>query len=252
MAGRGAESGGTGKGAKPAGAGAAKRSGKAARGGGRPPAKQAAGGGAKAPLEAPGRHPEQEVFTLTTLEQVKTLSDPLRIRILESLCVERTTKQVADLLGERPTKLYHHVDSLMRAGLIHLTRTRQNRGTVEKYYQSVARMFRTDPRLFAAAPGEGKSDALRKMLAAVFENTAVEMLQLLSSAEGADAIQEEGILSYLEVQASEKAILAMRAKMDKLIKEAAAETTSAGGKQERRRYRLTLAFFPLDRTPGAK
>ena len=90
------------------------------------------------------RLPQREIYTLKDLDQVKVLADPLRIRILEALLEERTTKQVADLLGEKPTKLYHHVDALEKVGLIALSRTRQNRGTVEKYYLAVARTFRAD------------------------------------------------------------------------------------------------------------
>ena len=63
-------------------------------------------------------------------------------RLLEALVLEpRTTKQVAEALGEKPTKLYHHVDALEKVGLIRLIRTQRNRGTLEKYYQSVARSF---------------------------------------------------------------------------------------------------------------
>ena len=84
------------------------------------------------PGAGPNR-PTREVMILTELDQIKVLADPLRIRILEELGQERTTKQVADLIGEKPTKLYHHVEALERVGLIQLTRTRQNRGTLEKY-----------------------------------------------------------------------------------------------------------------------
>ena len=56
----------------------------------------------KAPPQGP-RLPQQEAYTLETLEQIKVLADPLRIRILEAFGEERTTKQVADLLGEKPT-----------------------------------------------------------------------------------------------------------------------------------------------------
>src|SRR5688572_15754608 len=96
-----------------------------------------------------GRIPQDETYTLSDLEQVKVLADPLRIRILEALCQqERTTKQVAQILGEKPTKLYHHVEALERVGLIRLSRTQQNRGTTEKYYLAIARTFRADSRVF--------------------------------------------------------------------------------------------------------
>jgi DNA-binding transcriptional ArsR family regulator len=196
--------------------------------------------------------PEQEIYTLTDLEQVKTLSDPLRLRVLQALCVvERTTKQVAGILGEKPTKLYHHVDALERVGLVRLTRTRQNRGTIEKYYQSVARMFRTDPRLFEVAAPDEKARALSKMLSTVFDNTSLEMQHLMSLESGPRQLEEQGILSYAEVRASEERIRAVRETFEKLIKEMGetGKKTATGEKKtagKKRRYRLTLAFFPID------
>jgi predicted ArsR family transcriptional regulator len=62
-----------------------------------------------------------------------------------------TAKQVAGRLGEKPTRLYHHVEILEKAGLIKLMATRPNRGTVEKYYQTVAKKFAVDHRLLAVS-----------------------------------------------------------------------------------------------------
>ena len=131
-----------------------------------------------------------ESLTLTDLDQVKVLADPLRLRILEELCKEaRTTKQVAQILGEKPTKLYHHVDALERVGLIRLTRTRQNRGTVEKYYLAVARAFRADSRIFTGTPAEG--DTATAMISTVFDRTADEMRGLVARGSGREGIEEQ-------------------------------------------------------------
>ena len=97
--------------------------------------------------------PEQSaVYKITSLEQIKVVADPLRLRILECFSrEEQTTKQVAQKIGEKPTRLYHHVELLERVGLIRRTRTRQNRGTLEKYYLAVARCFEAGPGLFSGA-----------------------------------------------------------------------------------------------------
>ena len=77
-------------------------------------------------METPKQDP---LYILRDLEQVKVIADPLRVRILDCFASEpRTTKQVAELIDEKPTRLYHHVDALERVGLIRLTQTRQNRG----------------------------------------------------------------------------------------------------------------------------
>ena len=71
-----------------------------------------------------------DVYTISSLDQVKVVADPLRVRILETIVLEpRTTKQIAEILGEKPTRLYHHVDALAEAGLIRLVDTRPVRGT---------------------------------------------------------------------------------------------------------------------------
>ena len=120
-----------------------------------------------------------EVYTMTDLEQVKVLADPLRLRILENLCDgPRTTKQVAELLGEKPTRLYHHVDALERVGLIRLSETRQVRGTVEKYYKAVARLIHADPSVFSGTKGEQR-DTMVEVVSTFFERTALELGSLV-------------------------------------------------------------------------
>ena len=55
--------------------------------------------------------------------------------------VAASAERVAEIIGEKPTKLYHHMDKLQKVGLIRLTHTRQNRGATEKYYETIARQF---------------------------------------------------------------------------------------------------------------
>jgi DNA-binding transcriptional ArsR family regulator len=195
------------------------------------------------------RGPRQAAsLTLSDVHQVKVLAAPLRIRILEELCAEeRTTKQVAQRLGEKPTKLYHHVQALERAGLIRLVRTRPNRGTTEKYYQAVARQFRADSRVFSAAQVglEAEGDALQAMIATVFDRTADEMRGLVAQSRGREGIEEQGVLSYLEVQTDARHARQLQARLMKLV-ESLEEGGASTAQRGVRKYRLTLAFYPLD------
>ena len=196
------------------------------------------------------RRPQPETYTLKNLDQIKVLADPLRIRILEAFCQERTTKQVAELLGEKPTRLYHHVDALERVGLIALSRTRQNRGTVEKYYLAVARTFRADSRVFHPnVKGKSEKNALRQMMATIFDTTAAELASLVDQGEDATkkGLEEEGIVSFLEIHASRAQLMELRGKLQRIVQSLAADAedrAESGGDQGR--YRLTLAYYPLD------
>src|SRR3954469_553299 len=89
-----------------------------------------------------------------SVAEMRALAHPLRLRILELFAeAPRTTKQVADMLGQPPTRLYHHVAALERAGLLVLKETRPNRGVVEKWYEAVARQMEA-PRSRATAGGK--------------------------------------------------------------------------------------------------
>jgi len=89
---------------------------------------------------------------ITDIEQVKLLASDLRLRILgEFADAELTAKQVAERLGEPPTKLYRHVDALAQHGLIVPTRSEQKRGTTQKFYRAIARRFRVDENCFAGS-----------------------------------------------------------------------------------------------------
>lgn len=207
-------------------------------------------------------HPEfdpswepEDMYTMTSLEQVKVVADPLRVSILEALCLEaRTTKQLAEILGEKPTRLYHHVDALAEAGLIRLVDTRQVRGTVEKYFRAVGRAFRADPGIFRQA---GESDeqtvALADVATTMLERTTEEVRNLILS--GHDLTSgEEGILSYVEIRGSENEIREINDRLLKFLKDLEDNCCTGEPTEGDRRYRLSLAWFPLDRTtedPGA-
>ena len=196
---------------------------------------------------AKARLPAKDVHRLTTLAQMKVLADPRRIRILELLGEERTTKQVAEILGEPPTRLYHHVATLERVGLVRLARTKPSRGALEKYYVAVAKAFSADPRMFTSRHAPQAREAARNVATQFLDRTADEMRALLEKeeGEGSGVLKHEGILSYLEVRGSPRELKALRAKISKLIEDI---TTGKGDTRDAvRPYRLTIAFFPLPR-----
>jgi len=187
------------------------------------------------------------VKVLTELEQIRVLADPLRVSILEIMArEEHTTKQVAQLLGEKPTKLYHHVEALERVGLIRMARTRQNRGTLEKYYVGVARRFEASSSLFSdAAEGEGNEAELPQMISMLLEKTGDELRRLAASGAEEDAA-DEAMLGLVEIHADQPEIDRIRRRVRRLLGDLQCGDEEVANERERR-YRLMLAFFPLDR-----
>lgn len=94
-----------------------------------------------------------EMFTLDSIEQLRVIADPLRIRILDTLVARAlTVTQLGKQLGESPAKLHYHVRELERVGMVRQVATRDKEGILEKYYRAVARSYSTPPNLLQSVP----------------------------------------------------------------------------------------------------
>lgn len=115
-----------------------------------------------------------ESLTITRPEQLKAITDPQRIRIIELLGREAmTVKQVATRLDLPPTRLYYHVQALEKMGLVQLVDTRVKSGIIEKYYRTTALNITIDHQLLNAA--NDAEAALPNFLSALFDSTIQEI-----------------------------------------------------------------------------
>lgn len=124
----------------------------------------------------PERGEPQEFYVVRDLDQARVLLDPLRLKLLRAFVSSpKTTKQVSEELGEKPTRLYRHVDSLLDSGLLVVKDERRKRGTVERYLQAISRRFAVDPALFAPE----SPDAGWEVFKSIFETTRREAAQVV-------------------------------------------------------------------------
>jgi DNA-binding transcriptional ArsR family regulator len=159
-------------------------------------------GEATEPATRAGRQPAAEAQApererlVSDVETLKALSDPLRLRILETM-VARTdapwsVKELATALAVPQTRLYHHVDLLLERDLIRLASQRVVSGIIESRYQVSALSFRLDRRLLANGPSLG--EAGRELLHTVFDSArdqvATALHAWLLAHPGADPLAE--------------------------------------------------------------
>ena len=79
-----------------------------------------------------------EVLELKTPEEIKIYSDPYRLKIFYTFNRfgrPATSKEVADAMGEVPSKVYYHVKKLESIKLLKIVETREINGIVAKYYE---------------------------------------------------------------------------------------------------------------------
>lgn len=107
----------------------------------------------------------KDVQKIEELEQLRLLSDPLKLSLLQVFGEEEATvATAAEVLGEPQTKLYRHVDALLDAGLIEVTRERPKRGTVERWFRTAARRFEVADELLATDNPAEEERAVRDVL----------------------------------------------------------------------------------------
>lgn len=98
------------------------------------------------PENIPVAMPELPVYiVISTIQQLKAISDPVRSRILGIIQNQpATAKQIADTLKASPGAIGHHMHVLESAGLAQVVARRLVRGIVANYYTRTARIFKYD------------------------------------------------------------------------------------------------------------
>ncbi len=182
----------------------------------------------------------KNTFKINNLTQVRLLSDPLKLRLLQAFAERaKTTKQVAAEIGEGVTKLYRHVDALQAAGLLVIVDEKQKRGTVERTFRAVASRFEANPTLFAHGPGNDGNSSIRELLHAGED----EIMKALASA--ADRGHQKPIIIRMRGTATPTRIAALRQSLASWIE--SAQDNEKSGDEMTEAFGALLAFYPIDK-----
>ncbi len=149
-------------------------------------------------------------ITITDEADIKLLSDPYRIRILDtfkSFGRPATVKQVADRLGDTAAKVTFHVRKLIGLGLLTLDHTEMINGIVAKFYVLAYDTIHVEPK-----------DASRTVEFRPILDTLLRMLQQdLRNLSGSQA--EHSLLSHETVYLTDEQALAYREAMVALVQD---------------------------------
>lgn len=87
------------------------------------------------------RHEKNSPMKIT-LEQQKTISTPLRSRLIAILYENAmTSTQVAEILNKNTGTIYYHIQQLLKNDILVIEKTEVNKGVIEKYYRARAMTF---------------------------------------------------------------------------------------------------------------
>jgi hypothetical protein len=102
--------------------------------------------------------------------------------------------------------------------------------------------------LFRQAAGRKSGDGpLGEMIGQPLSRTGDELRRLAAASGSADdGIAEAALLAFYEIQISEKELTRIRRRLARLVEDLTKGRPTRGARAQRR-FRLTLAFYPLDR-----
>ena len=189
-------------------------------------------------------------------ETLKALSDPLRLRILETM-VSRldppwSAKELAGRLEVPQTRLYHHIELLVERDLLRVAEQRVVSGIIETRYRVAAMSFRLDQRLLS---GDSQlNDAGRDVLHTVFDTARDEVARALhrriaapgerpgSASAGAELDPTRPVLTKGLALLTPERAAEFRERLAALIKEFESDDESAAADP----WGLLVAFYPHD------
>ncbi len=113
-----------------------------------------------------------EVFVVKELEQIKALSSPYRISIVEAFNGEEATaKHISTKIGEPHSKVNYHIKLLAKVGLLQLVKESPKYGVIEKYYQPIAKSFIIDSKI------TNNMSEVDKFKSAVFDRISKDFIE---------------------------------------------------------------------------
>jgi DNA-binding transcriptional ArsR family regulator len=118
---------------------------------------------------------------LENIDQIKTISEPTRWRMLGLLIPEAMTgAQLARKLKIRRPLAHYHLKTLEKAGLIAFQEERTRNGMIEKYYRAIAKQFLTD-RLIALGRELPRTDEFAQQAVEAMSEITRAMLELANA-----------------------------------------------------------------------
>ncbi len=199
---------------------------------------------------SPRPSPTCGTMIIDNLAAAKLLADPFKLKILQHFADRpRTTKQVADLMGEKAPRLYRHVDGLLAHGLLTTIREQPKRGTIERYLQAVAARFEIDHRLFA--PDNDNIAEAHSTLRSFLRKTEEEFIDALTAAEQAEPVvmdELEPLILKVAAKASRAQLIDLRQRLLDWVT-SCQELTPSESDKELIDCRGLVAFYPIIENP---
>jgi len=123
----------------------------------------------------------KDSITLSTMNEIKIISNPIRMRVLRnyySIGKPATVKQMAVYMGEVPANIHYHVKKLIEINVLELHHTESVNGITAKFYVPTAKHIKIDDEHDAS---EKYIDEKEVIVSNIFDDGKKEFMKALRS-----------------------------------------------------------------------
>jgi DNA-binding transcriptional ArsR family regulator len=197
-----------------------------------------------------------EERTITDLETLRLLADPLRLSILGAFppLARRpmSVKEIAEKIDEGQTKLYRHVKKLEEAGLLRMVETRVVSGIIEKRYLPAQKRMTIEGSMLALGP---EPDDFTDTVVALMDSARDRLrtgiragrVPLTAPDEGPDLSPQVG---SIRVNMTLERYLGLQAKVTELLQSIGPSDESPDAFSVHLQALLYASFEPTEQEPG--
>ena len=179
---------------------------------------------------------------LTDLSQVDALSSPIRMRILQGALEPVTVGALAERFGVPKTRLYYHVNLLVREGLLVQVDERMSGARVERIYRTAARTFAPGPELSGSV--DNVRQAARLEAGLTLDPARIEAEAMLENRLGGGSTI--GDVVRLLVRVTDEDAEEFSGRLAKLCADLGARSIGLSGDDEAGPYAFSFVFAPTD------
>lgn len=152
---------------------------------------------------------------IDTLEAFDALVAPQRLALAEYFRHPGTAKEAAEHLGVPVTRLYYHINTMLKNGLLYVVEERQKGGMAERLFQVSAQSFRPSSRFLSQYGSAGLVELIRLTFADAETALRRSVEAGLVGLEG--DTRKRVALGYSSMRLTEPNLRKLVSKIDKLI-----------------------------------
>ena len=180
------------------------------------------------------------VFLITTEDQIEALSNPVRTRILNQAVAPITVAELAERFNVPKTRLYYHLNLLVKEGFLAQVDERKSGARIEKIYLRTASSLHLSPDL-AEAIGDTRR-AAEAAAALIFEPARAYTEDMLEKSLG--GTDQSGVLTRTMFRLKAADVAEFESRFNEILSDLRLAHTDSDPNAVM--YSYTVALVPID------